>query len=98
MVTLRRPAYGYSRDKCPTNAYRNSKIPLGTTTFAAGILRLWLVNHPFQFQKRSQYFIRAHNQTLSVVTVSVRQARAFAHERPLLRVSPNSNRLLQNRP
>jgi hypothetical protein len=34
------------------------------------------VCRPFQFQKRSQYFIGAHNETLSVaVSVSKRQAR-----------------------
>jgi len=28
-------------------------------------------NRPFQFQKRSQFFIRTHNETLSVVSVRV---------------------------
>jgi hypothetical protein len=30
-----------------------------------------LVNHPFQFQKRSQLFIRVHNETVSVAAMRV---------------------------
>jgi hypothetical protein len=33
--------------------------------------RLRTANGRFQFRKRSQLFIRTHNETLSVVTVSV---------------------------
>jgi hypothetical protein len=43
------------------------------------LLRLWLAlfaqqvdtNGPFQFQKSSQFFIRVHNETLSVVAMRV---------------------------
>jgi hypothetical protein len=47
----------------------------------------------FQFQKRSQDFIRTHNETLSIVAMCVQQSRLFALQNPRLKPSPNSIRL-----
>jgi hypothetical protein len=50
-------------------------------------------NDRFQFQKRSQLFIRSHNETLSVAPMRIHYERLFVHWNPRLRHSPNSNRL-----
>ena len=36
-------------------------------------LRLLIANRRFEFQKRSQLFIRVHNETLSVVAMCVNE-------------------------
>jgi hypothetical protein len=46
----------------------------------------------FQSHKRSQLFIRMHNETLSLVAVGVSNPDPFAPENQRLRHSPNSNR------
>jgi hypothetical protein len=52
-------------------------------------------NRPFQFQKRSQLFIRTHNETLSVVAMCAPQSRSFARWNQWLRRSPNSSQLAE---
>jgi hypothetical protein len=48
------------------------------------------VNRRFEFQKRSQLFLRTHDVTLSVATMCVWKSRSFARWNQSLRRSPNS--------
>jgi len=50
-------------------------------------------NCRFEFEKRSQLFVRAHNETLSVAAVRIDKQRWFARWNRSLRCSPNSNQL-----
>jgi hypothetical protein len=47
-------------------------------------------NHRFEFEKRRQLFIRAHNETLSVATMCVNNPDPFARENQSLTRSPRS--------
>jgi hypothetical protein len=47
----------------------------------------------FEFYKRSQLFIRAHNEAFDRRRDVRQQSTSFARSRPALRRSPNSNRL-----
>ena len=49
-------------------------------------------NHRFKLDKRSQLFIRAHNETFSVAIARL-QSRSFARWNQSLRCSPNSKQL-----
>ncbi len=66
---------------------------LGTQTRNVNMNRFGHANRRLQFYKRSQLFLRVHNETLSVAAMRVKQRRLFSRWNPRLRRSPNSNRL-----
>jgi hypothetical protein len=59
----------------------------------AGANLLAIANYRFEFQKSRQLFLRAHNETLSVVAMCVGNPRSFARWNQSLRHSPNSTPL-----
>ncbi len=60
----------------------NCKFPVSTTAPRRS-----------DFQKRSQFFVRAHNEALTIATMGVRNEDCSSRWNPRLRRSPTSNRL-----